>query len=253
MKYTCTVTRHGRPDAPFMLLSAPFTGIRTSAGGVTNGYSAVPRRTGQPKNGPLRHGHNDNRTPRDISGTAPYPADTLMPPPHQTVVPDLQRRFLLQAAEGELAWHIALKLIAIILWMEHAPQAEVGIGWHYKPDVVVRDAEGKVRLWGDCGNIAVRKIVRVASWLPQEGVLHILRRGRRDARQLSDSLRGKGHDYARVRITAFDDGFVDELAASLDTTNRIEAQCHGPDLTLAVSNRKGVTTLSSHLHAVFPF
>ncbi|ADP85524.1 YaeQ family protein [Nitratidesulfovibrio vulgaris] len=251
MKYTCTVTRQGIPGPPFSLLPAPLAGVR-AAGSITHGESGVSRRTGPPKNDPFRHGRSANATPQSPFGTATLAPGTLAPSPRQATVPDLQRRFLLQAAEGELAWHIALKLIAFILWMEHEPQVEMGVGWHYKPDVVIRDADGKVRLWGDCGNIAVRKIERVAGWLPQDGVLHILRRGRRDAGQLADSLRGKGRDPSKVRITAFDDGFVDGLAASLDTTNRIEAVCRDADLTLSVSNRKGVTTLASHLHAVFP-
>ncbi len=251
MKYTCTVTRQGMPGAPFSLLPPPFAGAWTS-GHSTHDDSGAPQRTGGRNKALLRPARSDTATPQAPLGTASLAPGTLAPSPRQATVPDLQRRFLLQAAEGELAWHIALKLIAFILWMEHEPQVEMGVGWHYKPDVVVRDAEGKVRLWGDCGNIAVRKIERVAGWLPQDGVLHILRRGRRDAGQLADSLRGKGRDPSKVRITAFDDGFVDGLAASLDTTNRIEAVCRDADLTLSVSNRKGVTTLASHLHAVFP-
>ena len=124
-----------------------------AAGSITHGESGVSRRTGPPKNDPFRHGRSANATPQAPLGTASLAPGTLAPSPRQATVPDLQRRFLLQAAEGELAWHIALKLIAFILWMEHEPQVEM---------VVLRDAAGKVRLWGDCRNIAVRKIERVA-------------------------------------------------------------------------------------------
>ncbi|MFV0347218.1 MAG: YaeQ family protein [Halodesulfovibrio sp.] len=135
---------------------------------------------------------------------------------------EMRTKLVLRAAPGEVAWHIALKVLGYLLFMEYEPRIEEGIGWHYKPDLVSLDAEGRLRLWVDCGNIAVRKIDRVAQKVGADVPFIILRRTQRDAQLLAQSL-DKMRFPERVHILSFDKGFVDALAEALDATNHIRA------------------------------
>lgn len=170
---------------------------------------------------------------------APIPASGLALP--------VRDRIVLDAAEGELPWHIALKFLGYLLYREWEPRVEEGVGWHYKPDLVSVDAQGGIRLWIDCGNIAVRKIDRVAAKVG-DAPFRILRRTRRDAEQLAASLKGEVRHPERVRIIAFDNGFVDAIGANLTTTNRIRAMRHADALDLHCENRVDTFDLTSRLH-----
>lgn len=153
-------------------------------------------------------------------------------------------KLVLHAAPSEVAWHIALKLLGYLLFMEYAPRIEEGIGWHYKPDLVSLNDQGALRLWVDCGNIAVRKIERVAQKVGPDVPFIILRRTARDAQLLAQSL-GRMRYPGRVRLLAFENGMVDALAAHLDTTNHIRA-------TLSAHAEQGRTTGSDGTEAIPP-
>jgi uncharacterized protein YaeQ len=163
----------------------------------------------------------------------------------------LRGKTVLRAAPGEVSWHIALKILGYILFMPHAPRIEENVGWHFKPDLAAYAPDGGVSLWVDCGNIAVRKISRVAAWLPAAAEFHILRRTVRDASLLCASARAVRRPE-RVHITAFDNGFVHTLADMLYATNRMEAVLDNHRLALTVTCRSGTATLHSALHRLTP-
>ncbi|MFV0423816.1 YaeQ family protein [Oleidesulfovibrio sp.] len=163
----------------------------------------------------------------------------------------LRDKVVLRAGGSEVTWHIALKALGFILFMQHRPCIEEGVGWHYKPDLIAFDDEQRISLWVDCGNIAVRKIDRVASWLPRDAAFHILRRTAKDARPLAASAKGIRRPE-RVQLTAFDAGFVDSMADLLDVTNRIEASVNEAHIALSISSRRGNEELASALHHLTP-
>ena len=155
---------------------------------------------------------------------------------------------VLGAGPSELPWHIALKLLGLLLFFEPGLQVEQGLGWHYKPDLLSLDAEGRVRLWIDCGNISVRKVDRVANKVGATGRFALLRRQRQDADLLLRSLEGRLRHPERVELLHFDDGFVDRFAGALGTTNEIEAERTDARLDLALRNRGGESRLVSRVH-----
>jgi len=155
---------------------------------------------------------------------------------------------VLAADRSELPWHIALKLMGLLLFWEEQPRVEEGVGWHYKPDLVALAPDGEIRLWVDCGNIAVRKIDRVAAKVGAAGRFVILRRQRQDAALLTQALTRKVGHGRRVEIWHFDPGFVDELAASLDATNEVRAERTPDRLVVTVRSRRGERTLATEIH-----
>ncbi len=155
---------------------------------------------------------------------------------------------VLGADRSELPWHIALKLLGLLLFFEPQLQVERGIGWHYKPDLLSLDPEGRVRLWIDCGNISVRKVDRVANKVGGAGRFALLRRQRQDAELLLRSLEGRVRHPERVEVLHFDDGFVDRFAGALGTTNEIEAQRTDARLEIVLRNRSGECRLATRVH-----
>lgn len=159
----------------------------------------------------------------------------------------LRSKVVLRAGVSEVAWHIALKILGFILFMQHKPLIEEGVGWHYKPDLVAFTPTGAISLWVDCGNIAVRKIDRVASWLPKEAEFHILRRTAKDAMTLAAAAKNIKKPE-RLLLTAFDTGFVDAVAESLGVTNRMDATLSDNRLVLQLANRGGEQLYTTDLH-----
>lgn len=226
MKFTCTI-EHLPGSRP---LEVPPRQSRHVAGYVTGydtgyGTDAAPDTDGY-----------------DGYGQRPVPASGLPLP--------VRDRIVLDAAPGEVPWHIALKFLGYLLYREWEPRVEEGVGWHYKPDLVSLDAAGNIRLWLDCGNIAARKTDRVAAKLGEDTPFRILRRTEKDARQLAATLAGKVRHPQRVRLIAFDAGFVDAIAAGLDSTNRIKALRGADRLDLTFETRQDRVELHSRLHVL---
>lgn len=150
---------------------------------------------------------------------------------------DDSSKFVVEKAPSEVEWHIALKLLGYVLFFDRKPRIEEDVDYHYRPDLFARDDTGQLNLWIDCGNIAIKKIDKVATKMGKSGEFYILRQTERDAKRLREGVT-KGVKHAdRVQIVAFNDGFVEKLATALDTTNAIEFKISGGDLTLKMSNK----------------
>lgn len=163
-------------------------------------------------------------------------------------VPAEPYKLVMAGWNGEMGWHLALKLLGFLLFFEQKPRIETGIGWHFKPDLVCLDARGDVELWIDCGNIAVKKIDRVATKVGAPGRFFILKRRRSGARLLRLALQGKVRRPERVTLIAFDDGFVDRLTELLDGTNGLDVELGEESIELQLRNRHGEHVLASGIH-----
>ena len=76
-------------------------------------------------------------------------------------------KIVLESRAGESDRHIALKLLAYLLFRDEADglplRIEQGVGQRHKPDLVATDPDtGAVRLWIDCGDIGVKRLGRIA-------------------------------------------------------------------------------------------
>lgn len=77
-------------------------------------------------------------------------------------------KIVLQSRPGESDRHIALKILAYLLFHNDAGglplQIEQGVGQRHKPDLVAADPEtGRVVLWIDCGQIEGKRLGRIAA------------------------------------------------------------------------------------------
>lgn len=147
-------------------------------------------------------------------------------------------KFVVKMAPSEVSWHIALKLLGYLLFFERKPQIEQDVGQHYRPDLFAWDEfQRNVSLWIDCGNIAVKKIDKIATKMGKTGEFYILRRTKHDAERLRDQIRNIKHPE-RVKIITFDDGIVDKIAELIQSTNHIEFGVEDSSIGVTFTDRK---------------
>lgn len=161
-----------------------------------------------------------------------------------------REKLVLWAHPSELAWHIALKLVSYILFLEARPQVERSVGFRFKPDLASVDAAGRVTLWVDCGNVAVKKVQRVAGWLRDDARFVIVRREERDGQALAEAIAGNGALKHSLELLWFDIGFVDGLADLLDASNALSCVRSPGRIDLTLANRGGEYAMSSALYTV---
>ncbi|MFW5735057.1 MAG: YaeQ family protein [Oceanidesulfovibrio sp.] len=159
-----------------------------------------------------------------------------------------REKLVLWAHPSELPWHIGLKVIAYVIHMEHSPLVELSVGFRFKPDLAVVDDTGRVRLWIDCGNIAVKKVRRVAGWLQSGARFVVLRREERDGLALVEAIQADGPLRHRLEVLWFDDGFADGFAEALDASNTLACVRTARRIDMTLTNRGGEFSLRSRLH-----
>lgn len=129
-------------------------------------------------------------------------------------------RVIFSSFAGESTWHVALKLLAYLLYRQRRPLVERSVGQRYKPDLVVLRDDGRVRLWIDCGETSLRKLERVVAANPIARVVIV-----KDTLRHLDAYRALAqrelHDEPRLLYLAFGDGLVDGLAAAMRQRNRV--------------------------------
>src|SRR5690348_10834142 len=142
-----------------------------------------------------------------------------MPPGEYIFEFDDWPRVIFSSPPGESTWHVALKLLAYLIYHRRNPLVERPVGQRYKPDlVVVRD--GRVRLWIDCGETSLRKLERVVTANPAARVV-IVKDTLRHLESYMKLADAALVDPARVIYLAFGDTLVDDLARALRQRNRI--------------------------------
>ncbi len=168
-----------------------------------------------------------------------------------TIQVEGSEKLVLEKREGESLRHILQKICAYLLFREEAPQIERRLTEDkraYRPDVVAFDAEGKVTLWIDCGQIAVRKVDDLTRRFPTARIV-IVKTDRREMEGYAREAKKKVKRIERVEFVAFDDGFLSRLEPLLGHINTIQAHFDGTTLEL---NWNGTQTASTVYRLLCP-
>lgn len=129
-------------------------------------------------------------------------------------------RVIFSSFPGESTWHVSLKLLAYLIYRRRSPLVERSVGQRFKPDLVVLGADGRVRLWIDCGETSIRKLERVVARNPAARVVIVKDTVRHleSYRTLADvALR----HASRVLYLAPSDSLIDGMAAAMRQRNRV--------------------------------
>jgi len=153
---------------------------------------------------------------------------------------DESRKLVFVRTSNESERHLALKLLAYLIFFDEQPQVEVAVGQHFKPDLVC--VEGRdVTLWVDCGDITLHKLDKISTTNHRARIV-VVKATQTIAARYKQQAERKVRRPERIRYIGFDAGFVDEFVAALTTRTRIVFQWAG--------DRTGTRVLHLHMNSL---
>ncbi|QGJ70135.1 Hypothetical protein PBC10988_18290 [Planctomycetales bacterium 10988] len=188
----------------------------------------------QPKNIPSDENFQTSTllTPHSPLPTPSRPS-SLTPRPFYPMLYNLEiecdgetRRQMLTLSSSETVRHVAMKLLAYLVYWEREPEIEKRVGQHYKPDLVCREpsnhyVEGeKITLWIECGDVAVKKLDKISIRNPEAEFI-VVKPTTRQRDQFKTQVDRKVKNPERFRYLTFEDGFLRSFVLALTTRSRI--------------------------------
>lgn len=154
------------------------------------------------------------------------------------------RKLILARQLEESQQHLAMKLVAYLMYFDRCPKVEMGVGQHYKPDLACVECHD-VTLWVDCGDIGLHKLDRVTTRNHNAEIV-VLKPTLRIAQTYKKQAERRIRRPERVTIVGFDPGFVDSFATVLSTRSSLAAAVDATRTMLEV-NING-TQLKTQIH-----
>jgi hypothetical protein len=119
-----------------------------------------------------------------------------------------RRRLVMAQGSQEPFDHVALRLAAYALFWGWEPKIEVSpkhpalASVEFRPDFIAFDEGGGVKLWGECGNVTLNKLDKVARRFPRARIA-ALKASETEGRKLRSDLKDSVDRQERVEILAF--------------------------------------------------
>lgn len=161
-------------------------------------------------------------------------------------------KLIIGAFENESGGHIALKLVAYLMFLDRRPHIDEDAGWHFVPDLIARDDSGSITLWVDCGRVSMKKVDTIATKVRSNIDFFVFRKTQREMEQFYRDIKDKVKQIQNVKCVSFDDGFIEELGAELDRTNKVEGYLGDDTISLTVTNPLGKHECYSAIHRLVP-
>jgi uncharacterized protein YaeQ len=159
-------------------------------------------------------------------------------------------KLIISAFNNESGSHIALKLVAYLLFIKRRPRIDEDAGWQVVPDLIARDDSGAITLWVDCGTVSAKKADTIATKVRTSIEFYVFRKTEREMDQFYKEIQGKVKHLQNVNCISFDDRFIDGLGESFDRTNNLEAYVTDEMITVTVVNSFGKHEGYSAIHRI---
>jgi uncharacterized protein YaeQ len=152
---------------------------------------------------------------------------------------DYTEKLVVVAFNNEAGSHIALKLLAYLMFIKKRPRIDEDPGWNVVPDLIARDEAGEINLWVDCGSVSAKKADTIATKARDKIEFFVFRKNEREMDQFYKQIQDKVKHLHNVKCISFDDGFVDGIGENLDRTNNLEAYITDEMITVTIENGLG--------------
>ncbi|MDR3614151.1 MAG: YaeQ family protein [Candidatus Obscuribacterales bacterium] len=159
-------------------------------------------------------------------------------------------KLIISAFNNESGSHIALKLIAYLMFIKRRPRIDEDAGWQVVPDLIARDDSGAITLWIDCGTVSAKKADTIATKVRDSIEFFVFRRTEREMDQFYKQIQDKVKHLKNVKCIGFDEGFIDGIGEALDRTNNLEAYVSDEMITVNVDNSFGKHEGYSAIHRI---
>ncbi len=149
------------------------------------------------------------------------------------------RRVLIVGNDEETHEHLALRLAAAVLFfdgepVEPGPSDPVLSDIGFVPDLMVPDGIGGIKVWIECGNVAVNKLTKVARRI-KEGRLVILKEDADGGRRLREVIKKEINKGERVEVWAWSREEFARWNTALKESNYIYGEAAGQSLNLVLN------------------
>jgi len=161
-------------------------------------------------------------------------------------------KLVIAAFDNEGVGHIALKLLAYLMFNEKRPRIDEDVDWHFTPDLIAYDDSGSITLWIDCGRVSMKKVDTIATKVRSNIDFFVFRNTKRDMEHFYRTIQDKTKHLKNVKCISFDDGFVDGIGANLDRTNNLECYLGDDMVTVTIVNSFGRHEGYSTVHRIAP-
>ncbi len=138
----------------------------------------------------------------------------------QRPLPD---KLILGQNDSETVTHVALKLLAYLLFYRERLQVELNLHSDqvpFTPDLVQLDYELRPKLWVECGECSLNKLNKLAVKVP-EAEIWIVKASVADAEHLLRAMAKDELRQNRYQIVALEQAMVDELCGLLQSRNEV--------------------------------
>jgi uncharacterized protein YaeQ len=159
-------------------------------------------------------------------------------------------KLIISAFNNESGSHIALKLIAYLMFIKRHPRIDEDAGWQVVPDLLARDDSGAITLWIDCGTVSAKKADTIATKVRDNIEFFVFRRTEREMDQFYKQIQDKVKHLENVKCISFDEGFIDGIGEALDRTNNLEAYVSDEMITVNIDNSFGKHEGYSAIHRI---
>ena len=163
---------------------------------------------------------------------------------------DYTEKLVVAAFNNESGSHIALKLLAYLMFIKKRPRIDEDAGWNVVPDLIARDDSGEIVLWIDCGSVSAKKADTIATKARDNIDFYVFRRTEREMDQFYKQIQDKVKHLKNVKCISFDDDFVDGIGQALDRTNNLEAYITAEMITVTIDNSFGKHEGYSAIHRI---
>ena len=150
------------------------------------------------------------------------------------------RRVIIVGNDEETHEHLALRLTAAILFfdgdpVEPGPNDPVLADIGFVPDLLVPDGTGGITTWGECGNVAENKLVKVARRI-KEGRLVVLKEDVHAGQRQRDVVNKEIRNSDKVDVWAWPREEFKRWNAALQESNYVYGEAAGQSLNLVLND-----------------
>jgi hypothetical protein len=160
------------------------------------------------------------------------------------------RRLIIARGREETFENLALRLAGYVLFWPLDPQVEISpkhpavAQVEYKPDFLALNAGGELVLWGECGNVSLRKLDKLTRRFPGARIV-ALKASPAEGRQLRDNLAEEAGRHHRIEILSFQPGDFAPWRDALAETTQIFGESDERSLNLVINDVPLACTLLS--------
>ena len=151
------------------------------------------------------------------------------------------RKLILVAQEHETLEHIALRLCACVLFWDMDPSAELSskhpalADQEFQPDCIALDDGGRIKLWVECGKVAMHKLDKLTRRYP-DALLVALKAAEYEGKRLRQDVEHQVDRHSLLEIWAWPKADFAVWSKAIKEDTYVVGEAQGRSLNLVIND-----------------